>query len=176
MVLPQGLDVTRPFDVISRTKRVWITRPSMDAIDIHAESIKALREALEDVNWATHYASESQRKSVRKVLAQAPIQASDQARISLLALRPQVRDPANSSTSLTAAASYTAASLASEFVATTDAVLGSTKELDMKISFGHLRLPETQFSHSRSMGYKHLGRLLRICSQRGAGASDFEAR
>ncbi len=65
MVLPQGLDVTRPFDVISRTKRVWITRPSMDAIDIHAESIKALREALEDVNWATHYASESQRTSVR---------------------------------------------------------------------------------------------------------------
>lgn len=168
--------MTRSLGIIRKAKRVWITRPTNDIVDIHAESIKALREALADINWATHYVSEALRTSVPKVLAQAPIQASDQARISLLALRPQVRDPANSSPSLTAAASYTAASLASEFVAGTDAVLGSTKELDMRISFGHLRLSQKQFGQNRSMGYKDLGRLLRICSQRGAAVPDFETR
>jgi hypothetical protein len=174
MVVPRALDSLDSLNDTRRNKAVWITRVERDAIDIHAESMKTLREALKEINWFVHDILREERSQYPRVFLQAPTQATDQSRISLSASRPRVKDPAHLTSDVAIAVTKVARSLAAEVVANVDAVLSGAKEMEMRASFGLIRLENTRSSLGRNVSYGDLERLLKIYCQRGG--TKFESR
>lgn len=165
--LPRGLESTDALDTIRKSQMVWITKVESNVIEIHAETMKILRPAVKEVNWALHDMRQEERTTSAHVFVQAPTRASDQSRVWISGARPQVKDPTTMASSISSAIQRATSDLTAQLKDSTDALLGSVRDLEMRVNFGRLQMQRGGSGRASSLSYPQFEKMLKESAQRG---------
>ncbi|RDA85976.1 hypothetical protein CP532_4875 [Ophiocordyceps camponoti-leonardi (nom. inval.)] len=72
-MLPRGLETTARFGDICRRNKAWVTLSDRQIIEVRADNIKRLQNAMRDINWLIHDMRLSSENLITRFLVQKPV-------------------------------------------------------------------------------------------------------
>ncbi|KAG6303363.1 hypothetical protein E4U09_000078 [Claviceps aff. purpurea] len=172
------------FDAVRKAHEVWIVLKKPNAIDIHSRTLRNLREAFREINWAIHDIRTAQHHVSSLFLVQLPLEGERSITVDL-DCRPQVSLRTRPEQLISVQENSHVAhalmkGLRESFLSSMDALQGRPKQiLQMRVDFGHVKIRRRKkiVQENGNPNEMRFAEFASMASQYGRrGGADFEAR